>query len=41
MQVDKTWEDVQFTEQIITPRTKKQLFTDPIITTKNTPTFGR
>lgn len=41
MQVTKTWEDVKFTEQKVTPRTEKQIFRDPVITTKKIPTVGQ
>lgn len=41
MQVTKTWEDVKYTEQKVTPRTEKQIFRDPVITTKKIPTVGQ
>lgn len=37
MQVTKTWEDVNYTEQNIIPRTEKQIFREPVITTKKIP----
>jgi hypothetical protein len=41
MQVNKTWEDVQFTEQKITPRYEKKIFTEPIIQTTKYPVTGQ
>ena len=40
MQVTKTWEDIAYQEQKIIPRTEKQIFKDPIITTMRVPVFG-
>lgn len=40
MQVTKTWENIAYQEQKITPRTEKQIFKDPIITTSRVPVFG-
>jgi hypothetical protein len=40
VQVSKTWEDVSYTEQKISPRTEKQLFRDPIVKTYRIPVTG-
>ncbi len=40
MQVRKTWQDIPYTEQKVTPRTEKQLFRDPVITTRQVPVTG-
>lgn len=41
MQVSKTWEDIPFTEQKVTPRYEKQTFSDPIIKTFKVPVTGQ
>lgn len=35
------YEDKQYTEQVVTPRTEKQMFKDPVITTKRIPITGQ
>lgn len=37
MQVTKIWEDIQYTEQKVTPRYQKQTFSDPVIKTSTVP----
>jgi hypothetical protein len=37
MQVNKTWEDLVYTEQVITPKYEKQTFSDPMVTTSKVP----
>lgn len=41
LQVTKTWDDVQYMEQNVTPITEEQIFMDPVITTKKIPTVGQ
>lgn len=41
LQLSKTWQDIPFTEQKITPIKEKQLFREPVITTKKIPITGR
>lgn len=39
MQVTRTWQDIAYQEQKISPRTEKQIFKDPIIVTTRVPVF--
>lgn len=41
MQVSKTWENIQYTEQKVTPRYEKQTFSDPVIKTFKGPVTGQ
>jgi hypothetical protein len=40
MQVSKTWKDIPFTELNVTPRYEKQLFKEPIVSTRKLPVTG-
>jgi len=37
VQLEKTWADVEYVDEKITPRIEKQIFSDPIITTRKVP----
>lgn len=41
MQVSKTWEDIKYTEQKVTPRTQKQIYKDPVINSKKVPVVSQ
>ena len=40
MQIQKTWQDIQYQEKIEIPKIEKQTFKDPIITTTNFPVLS-
>ncbi len=41
VQVSKTWEDKQYTEQKVNPKYEKQIFTEPNVRTYKVPTLGQ
>lgn len=41
MQVTKTWEDTQYTEQKVTPKYEKQILSEPVIKTVRVPVTGQ